>query len=217
MFGDISITGITSLEYYPSKECLFNCKECLTKDTVVIPKEKPRVESINEVKVCLCLDNYKIIKTILGPKLIITGRKKFKVIYTALNCEQSLHSAHWEIPFYEFILLKDYCYEKCKKMICSIFLGVEDLCITFFNKDFIDINLLFIICPKNIKHSQCSNNCHCYEFNKDCCYDFNEEHFQYFKDDCNYKKYNDYKFKFSEKNLMDRNSKKYKCDIYKFY
>lgn len=161
MFENVSVTGITPLDYYPSKERLLDCKECSTTDIVYIPCKKPKIESINEIKVCICVDDYRIIETILGPKIIVSGKKKFKVIYTALNREQSVHSAHWELPFYEFILIKDLCYEKCKKIIGSIFVGLEDVCTNFYNKNCIEINSLFIICPIINECNSSCNNCEC--------------------------------------------------------
>ncbi|ELC8424839.1 DUF3794 domain-containing protein [Clostridium perfringens] len=189
MFENISVTGITPLDYYPRKDCLLSCKEFSTTDTVYIPCEKPRIESINEIKVCICVDEYRLVDTILGPKVIVSGRKKFKVIYTALNREQSVHSAHWEIPFYEFILIKDMCYQKCKKMLCSVFVGVEDVCTNFYNKNCIELNSLFIICPKISECIvSCNDNCECNlksncKPEHDCSYNHNK--YRYYSD-CNY-------------------------------
>lgn len=151
MNENISIVGLTPLEQYPCRDYLISCKQCLEVDTVSIPCQKPSIESINEIKVSICINEYRLINTILGPKIIICGTKKIKIIYTALNCEQSIHSAHWEIPFYEFVLIEDFCFDECEIGLNSIFIGIEDVDINYYNERCIEIAVLFIICP-NIRH-----------------------------------------------------------------
>ena len=42
-----------------------------------------------------------------GFKLVITGYLNIVVKYTALDMEQSVHSAHYKIPFSTFIVMPD--------------------------------------------------------------------------------------------------------------
>ena len=148
MLDNILITGITDLECYPPISCTRYCKQCIQNDFLYVPDEKPDIESINEIKVSVCVEDFEVFKTILGPKLLLNGQKKIKILYTANNCQQSLHSAQWCIPFCEFILLKNLHYDKCFNDINNVFIGVENVRMKYFNKRSIDISLLFIICPE---------------------------------------------------------------------
>lgn len=150
MLENIIITGITNLNSYPSCRCKNYCKQCMETDFLCVPDEKPNIESINEVKVSMCVEDFKIFDTILGPKLLVNGVKNIKIIYTANNCEQSLHSSHWNIPFCEFVLLKDIPYDECCSLINNVFIGVENVCVKHYDKKLIDLSVLFIICPKII-------------------------------------------------------------------
>ncbi|ENY8962423.1 DUF3794 domain-containing protein [Clostridioides difficile] len=170
MNENISTTGITSLEDYPKGKCKKYYKEFIEDDILCIPTQKPDIECINEVSAKICIEDKNIINTILGPKLVIQGFKNIKIIYTADNCQQSLHSAHWSIPFCKFILLEDLCYDKCDGIIESIFIGIENICVKYFDCRMIDLSLLFIICPQicncnNCKY--CRNYC---MYNPNLCY-----------------------------------------------
>ncbi|MCC0707801.1 MULTISPECIES: DUF3794 domain-containing protein [unclassified Clostridioides] len=169
-------TGITPLEDYPDNKCMKYYKEFIEDDILCVPTQKPDIECINEVSVKICIEDKEIINTILGPKLVIKGFKNIKVIYTGDNCQQSLHSAHWSIPFCQFILLKDLRYDKCDNIIETIFVGIENIYVKHFDCRMIDLSLLFIICPQlrncnNCKccRSYCMHNPNlCYYDNDDC-------------------------------------------------
>lgn len=147
MFDNISISGITALHKYPKINCPHHCKQCLHTNLLVVPCEKPDIESINDVKVSICIDEFHIINTILGPKIILNGTKNVKIIYTANNCRQSVHSSEWELPFCDFILIKDISYDNCLSLINDLFVGVEHVCINNCDCRFIDVCIIFIICP----------------------------------------------------------------------
>jgi hypothetical protein len=181
MFDNISVTGISSLDKYPNSKCKKYYKQCLDDLVLCIPHEKPDMECINEVNAKICVDDYSILNTILGPKLFIKGRKNIKIIYTADNCQQSLHSAHWSVPFCEFILLKDLYYNECQNIIEGIFIGLEDICIKHFEKNVIDLSLLFIICPNLCDFNYCHDCQKNYMSNSDRFY-CDAESFKY-KDD----------------------------------
>lgn len=148
MLENILITGITPLDNYPVCGCDEFYKQVMENDMLCIPSQKPDIESINELKVSVCLDRFKVIKTILGPKIVIQGVKHIKAIYTADNCEQSLHSAHWEIPFCEFALIEGVSYDRCLKTVMDVFIGIEEACVKCYDKRTIDISILYIICPQ---------------------------------------------------------------------
>ena len=101
-------------------------------EIVDIPIQKPDMEGIVEVHSCVEIISQRVIKTpvvmgytddagnsiagedipnaectnLTGRKLIIEGFLKQKVIYTAADVEQSLHSANFEIPFSTFIIIE---------------------------------------------------------------------------------------------------------------
>ena len=154
---NISITGITPLEYYPCFKNIIQTKQNMQNIDVLIPCEKPDIESIEEVKISICIVNSKLIDTILGKKIILNGIIKLKAIYTANNCEQSLHSAHWDIPLCDFILLDNLC--SCDDLnSLDLFAGVEDICINCNDLRCISFSLLYIICVSLGKKQPIYNN-----------------------------------------------------------
>ncbi|CEN22063.1 DUF3794 domain-containing protein [Paraclostridium sordellii] len=101
-------------------------------EIVDIPIQKPDIEGLVEVHSCVDIISQRVIKTptvsgytttggtlipgetigngectnLTGRKLIIEGLLKQKIIYTSLTDEQSLHSAHFTIPFSTFIIIE---------------------------------------------------------------------------------------------------------------
>lgn len=178
MSNSILITGITDLDCYPSGGIYTNYKQNMFNNIVCIPKSKPDIESINEIKVDIDIEEFKVIKSILGPKLLIYGCVSVKIIYTADNCQQSVHSAHWNKPFCDFVLLKDLSYEVCKDLTMKVFLGVEDVCIKYFNQRVIDLSILYVICPQIIL----PNTGNCYNKHDHC-----QDDLSYCNETCGYK------------------------------
>ncbi|MCF8010376.1 MAG: DUF3794 domain-containing protein [Clostridiales bacterium] len=86
-------------------------------ETVIIPDEKPDIEQINSINVNADIIRKKVIvtptssepnwedKSLTGRKLIVEGELKQTVHYTAELPEQSVHSAHFAIPFSAFIVI----------------------------------------------------------------------------------------------------------------
>lgn len=94
-------------------------------EVVDIPCQKPDVEGVVSVHSSIQIISQRVIKTPLvtdngtpvfdvtnsectkltGRKLIIEGILKQKIVYTAAVEEQSLHSAHFAIPFSVFIII----------------------------------------------------------------------------------------------------------------
>ena len=147
MFNCINISGITKMDCYPPYFEERHCKQSLENDIVCIPTQKPDIESINEIKVGLCIDGYEVIDTCLGPKLILKGTKSIKVLYTADNQQQSCHSAHWELSFCDFILLKGLHYENCCNLIKGVFIGLESVVVKDFDCRHVDLSIIYIVCP----------------------------------------------------------------------
>lgn len=144
----MSITGITPASSYPKGIYINYNKQCLSTDTVSMPIEKHGIEEIEEIKATIYVERYKVINTILGPKIILNGIKKIRIIYTANNNEKSIHSASWNINFSEFILLNGLQYDECISNIEYIFVGLEDISVGYCDERNLDIILSFIIYPK---------------------------------------------------------------------
>lgn len=95
-----------------------------------IPEIKPDMEGIVSVHSCVDIISQRVIKTpvvkgytlngvaipgneipnaegtlLTGRKLIIEGMLKQKVIYTAAEPDQAIHSAHFSVPFSVFIIV----------------------------------------------------------------------------------------------------------------
>lgn len=165
MFDGISVTGITPLEYYPNKCCIDYAKQNIKSINLCLPCKKPLIESVNEVKISCCINDYKLLNTILGPKIVINLTTKIKAIYTAKNVEQSLHSEEWNINFCDFILLEELCYDKCCLYSPNLFVGLENVCVLKCDEDSIQICLLYIILSSIDKKNNCCNN------SSDKCFD----------------------------------------------
>lgn len=163
MFSDITITGLTRIDDFPKSKFTEYYKECMDSNVLYIPEQKPNLESIDEININICIDNNDIINTILGPKLIVNGRKNFKIMYTANNSQQTVHSSYWSVPFCEFILLKGLDYKFCNSIINYVFVGIENICVKSFDKRFIDLSTLFIICPQ-FKNSNPNSYTNCDNF-----------------------------------------------------
>lgn len=85
--------------------------------TFCVPVQKPDIEQIVKVWTTPCIRTQKIVKTpkgtslegqqVTGYKLMVVGDIHYKVEYVALECEQSLHTAHTVIPFCGYIVLPE--------------------------------------------------------------------------------------------------------------
>lgn len=115
--GIIDITGLccpkdTSvvLEKYPYWTQMY------IPETLCIPPQKPDVEEINSVNINVNIIRKKVVntpiayenlegKTLTGRKLIVEGLLCQKVVYTACDTVQSVHSAHFYVPFSAYIVV----------------------------------------------------------------------------------------------------------------
>lgn len=87
-------------------------------EVLTLPCEKPDIETIDKVFLSVKIISKRVIKTakachenpegtnLTGRKLIIEGVLQQKIVYTAKVLQQSVHSAHFEVPFSAFIILK---------------------------------------------------------------------------------------------------------------
>lgn len=101
-------------------------KQMHISESLQIPEEKPDIEQINSVDVSVSILRKQVILTprsyndsgitpvpqpnlegrlLSGRKLIIEGQLCQKVVYTALESTQPVHSAHFYVPFSSFIVV----------------------------------------------------------------------------------------------------------------
>ena len=86
-------------------------------ETLIIPEQKPDIEQINSVNVSAEIIRQKVIvtptsavrnvegKLVSGRKLIVEGNICQNVSYTALVPDQSVHTAHFVVPFSAYIVI----------------------------------------------------------------------------------------------------------------
>ncbi|MEG1703138.1 MAG: DUF3794 domain-containing protein, partial [Niameybacter sp.] len=94
-------------------------KQMSIENYLCIPEAKPDIEAINNATGTIDIGSMNVIETtqgisvegqnLTGYKLIVRGTLNLVIEYTALNEIQSVHSAHYSVPFSTFIILpKDY-------------------------------------------------------------------------------------------------------------
>jgi len=95
--------------HFPEPEIIRCSKQFGVEEQLVIPDPKPDIEQLLEVIVHPRIDKCKIIDTPLGKKLIINGHLKQQILYVADVPCQSVHSAHFTVPFCTFIEIPCSC------------------------------------------------------------------------------------------------------------
>lgn len=155
----IQICGLTDLKDYPHCPPKHPCKEVSYTDTLCIPCLKPDIKGINEVFVNISITSFKIICTAQGSKLIMDGLKHIKILYTAENSCESVHSAHFDVPFCEFILLEE-AYSK----IFFIETAIEHIAAYQICSREFAVSTVILLCPV-------FKTCHpCPQAHKYCCH-----------------------------------------------
>lgn len=109
--GLIEYSGIADV--FPSDPKAF--KQLTVQENLTIPSVKPDVEQILRVIAEVVIEDTRVIKTpvsvseegqiLTGYKLLIEGELVQKIEYVADEPTQSVHAAHFRIPFSTFIIL----------------------------------------------------------------------------------------------------------------
>ncbi|MBN8193283.1 DUF3794 domain-containing protein [Bacillus sp. NTK074B] len=143
-----------------------NFTEISIPEVLTVPYQKPDIETIDKVFVQVKILSKRVIETpssggleneegtiLTGYKLIVEGVLKQKVVYTALNEVQSVHSAHFNVPFSTFIVLPatatledHYCIESC----------VEDVFVKALNPREIFKNVTLFLRAKLLPENPCA-------------------------------------------------------------
>ncbi|MCT4508397.1 MAG: DUF3794 domain-containing protein [Tepidibacter sp.] len=155
----IQITGVTPYDHFPN--CLKNhpCSQICETDRFFIPKQKPNIHNILQVIADVSVCSFKVICTPLGKKLVIDGTKHIKILYVADDPCQNVHSAHFDIPFCMFILLKDIDCE-----VIDVFTGIEHISICQLDCRSFTLSMIIFACPifeDKDKHKHCHSDENC--------------------------------------------------------
>lgn len=127
-------------------------------EVLCVPYEKPDIEELMSVTARVEIISQRVVKTpmdntvasitnqedtnLTGKKLIIEGILRQKVIYTADLPQQSVHSAHFDVPFSTFIIIPQNIPLAAKFLIEPC---IEDIYITSCNKRQIFKNVTLFI------------------------------------------------------------------------
>ena len=99
----VEIIGIDPVTSFPVLTAADKYNQFTTEETIIIPELKPDVEQITSLMIEAAITNYRVISTPTGLKVIIKGELNQKVIYTADEPTQSIHSAQIINEFCTFI------------------------------------------------------------------------------------------------------------------
>lgn len=88
--------------HYPPQDHICHYKQISVNESLVIPCVKPEIEQLLEVIAHPYIDECTMIQTPVGKKLVIKGHIEQKIVYVADIPCQSVHAAHFTIPFCAF-------------------------------------------------------------------------------------------------------------------
>ncbi|MGL4911409.1 MAG: hypothetical protein ACRC3Y_03160 [Romboutsia sp.] len=201
MNDNINIVGITPLDHYPNSGSIRCHKQNISNLNLSIPCQKPDIEYINEVNVKLCIDGYKIINTILGPKLVANLSISVNIIYIAQNLLQTVHSSHWSMDTCDFMLLEDIRPKSINICADSLFSGIEDISVINVNDKSLCVSVIYILCFCDNNDNQQINYIY-----KDCGCSIDKQHnYTPNKNRCTCSDRNDCKKQNYSKYLFDHN------------
>lgn len=132
----IEYVGIVSPAQLPTLTNPDAFKEFVVEEKLTIPEAKPDIEQIVRVMAEATITSLKVIKTpaatsiggqvLTGWKVIVEGFINQKVEYVADEPTQSVHAAHFKVPFSTFIVLPpDPTFTK--DMVVNVIPYIEDI------------------------------------------------------------------------------------------
>ena len=150
-------TGIKETECVFNKICVVisSFKQTGLSKLITLPMAKPNIEEIDDVVVEINVDNSYVVETmrsdsnegqmLSGYKLVIHGKLKMSIEYTALLPTQPMHSAHCEVPFSSFLILPpDYI----KGSYVEVSTELENMDVDLINLRSAMVNIIFLIIAK---------------------------------------------------------------------
>lgn len=114
----IDVIGLCDVDNFNIDLTNPNWSQISIPEVLMIPREKPDIETIDKVFVKVKILSKRIVETpdsngsdnaegtqLTGKKLIVEGVLKQKIVYTANVPQQTVHSAHFDVPFSAFIVI----------------------------------------------------------------------------------------------------------------
>lgn len=123
----IDIIGITPAELFPSCPPHHPHTQFCQRDILCLPEQKPPMECILQIIFHVTIQSVKTIRTPAGKKVLVEAIKHIKVVYTADEPAQSVHAAHFDIPFCFIIKLKSCCQEVKEIQTAVEYIGTRQL------------------------------------------------------------------------------------------
>lgn len=148
----IDICGITPRCNLPKCSCKYPCKELCETHKFCIPICKPDIENILQLFIDTSIKKSNILDTPMGKKFVIYGNIHTKILYVANTSCQSVHSAHFDIPFCTFIMIGNITRE-----ITDVCLFIEDAFITQLDSENFSVSMLVLVYPLLKKKDHCIN------------------------------------------------------------
>lgn len=99
----INIIGVDDVSEFPVLTPLNRYRQFTVEENLELPAEKPDIEQITSVMIEAQVTDFRTIATPTGLKVIIDGILNQKVVYTADEPTQSIHSAHFTKGFCTYI------------------------------------------------------------------------------------------------------------------
>ncbi|MDU2064476.1 MAG: DUF3794 domain-containing protein [Sporomusaceae bacterium] len=138
----IDVLGITPVSQFPNCPPSHPFTEFCETDRLCIPDPNPNIREVLEVCVSVIICSSKVICTPVGRKIVVEGKKQIKVTFVADDPCQSVHCAHFEIPFCSLILLgfsKDEVIQVCS--------AIEDISVQCLDCRWLTVTTIIFICP----------------------------------------------------------------------
>lgn len=154
---DNSATGTKETEKVTSSVSVLvsTFKQQALSKYITLPLAKPNIEEVDNVVVDVLIDDSYVVETmksesnegqiLSGYKLVVHGRIKMSIEYTALLTTQPMHSAHCEVPFSTFLILPpDYS----KGAYVEVSSEVENLEVDLVSLRGAMVNIIFLVIAK---------------------------------------------------------------------
>lgn len=149
----IDVSGITPASQFPNCPPHHPFTEFCETDKLFIPHPNPNIREVLEVCVSLFICSSKVICTPAGTKIVIEGKKQIKVTFVADDPCQSVHCAHFEIPFCSLILLNHN-----KDDVIQVCSAIEDISVRCLDCRWLTVTTVIFICPVfKQEHNYCSH------------------------------------------------------------
>lgn len=135
-------------------------RQILLEEELCLPEAKPDIEDVVEFKVQARIEEFKVIRTPIGLKVVIRGEVDQQIMYVADVPSQSVHATHSTTPFCTFIQLPHRRNDPYHADIPDPKVLVEYANVQADGpRRFLKCVLLFVWMPGARHHDDCSDEC----------------------------------------------------------